>query len=121
MASVTLEEQSVTVFISRLNELNDEEKKQFITAFKAKSDPVLIRSAFELPHKQQINIQNSVQEILGSETHFEFKTTPELISGIELTANGYKLAWSISEYLNALEKQISETIGEQSDLALEKK
>lgn len=121
LASVTLEEQSVTVFISRLNELSEEERKRFVKAFKGHSYPVLIRSAFELPHKQQTEIKNSVKEILGAKVHYEFKVNPELISGIELTANGYKLAWSISEYINSFEKSISETIKEEPEQEIEKK
>jgi len=38
-------------------------------------------------------------------TQFQFKTVPELIGGIELTSNGYKLAWSISEYLKSIQKK----------------
>jgi F-type H+-transporting ATPase subunit b len=110
LASVSLEEQSANKFIKRLNELTKEEKKQFIQAFKSGSNPVLVQSAFELPAKQQIEIKNSVDEILGTKTQFQFKTTPELISGIELTSNGYKLAWSISEYLSSIQKSISETL-----------
>ncbi|MBA2249657.1 MAG: F0F1 ATP synthase subunit B, partial [Chitinophagaceae bacterium] len=53
LASVSLEEQSANLFIKRLDELKDNEKKQFIDAFKADAKPVLIRSAFELPAKQQ--------------------------------------------------------------------
>jgi F-type H+-transporting ATPase subunit b len=35
---------------------------------------------------------------------------PELISGIELIAGGYKIAWSISEYLESVKKSIKEII-----------
>ena len=69
-----------------------------------------MQSAFDLPEKQQTEIKSAVNEILGTKTQFQFKTAPELISGIELTSNGYKLAWSISEYLNSLQKSISETL-----------
>ncbi|NDP22258.1 MAG: F0F1 ATP synthase subunit B [Paludibacter sp.] len=112
LASVSLEEQSANIFIKRINELNKEEKKQFLDAFKSESSSVLVQSAFDLPKKQQTEITSAVNEILGSKTHFQFKTTPEIISGIELTSNGYKLAWSISEYLNSLQKSISETSNE---------
>ena len=114
LASLSLEEQSVNVFIKRLDELKEEERKPFIAAFKANSNPVLVRSAFNLPPKQQDEIKSSVNKILGTESQFQFKTAPELISGIELSSNGYKLAWSISEYLNSLEKSISEMIKEKS-------
>ena len=60
LASLSLEEQSVNVFIKRLDELKEEEKKQFIAAFKADSNPVLVRSAFNLPPKQQDEIKSSV-------------------------------------------------------------
>ncbi len=46
--------------------------------------------------------------LLQSFTHF--KTTPELIAGIELSTNGYKLSWSISEYIKSLEKNISKDV-----------
>jgi len=108
IASLSLEEQSVNTFIKRLNESKDEEKKQFTEAFKSNSNAILVRSAFELSAKQQGEVNEAVDVILGTKTQLQFKTMPELISGIELTTNGYKLAWSFSEYLNSLEKSIAE-------------
>jgi len=113
LASVSLEEQSTNIFIKRINELKNQEKKQFIEAFKSDSNPAQIKSAFDLPKKQQTEISTTVNKLLGTETHFQFKTTPDIISGIELSSNGYKLAWSISEYLNSLQKRISQTMKEE--------
>jgi F-type H+-transporting ATPase subunit b len=104
LASLSLEEQTASVFVKRLKN----EKKEFIDAFNASPNPILIRSAFDLPEKQQTEIIRTVQEILGTETQVAFSVKPELISGIELTANGYKLAWNISEFLNSFEKSITE-------------
>jgi F-type H+-transporting ATPase subunit b len=106
LASAGLEEQSANMFIGRLHGLKEEEKRQFVDAFKSNSNPILVRSAFDLPEKQQNEIKDAVNRILSAAPQFQFKTNPELISGIELSANGYKLAWSISEYLNSLEKSI---------------
>jgi len=116
LACVSFEEQSVAVFINRLNELNEAEKKQFLASFKSNSNEVLIKSAFELPNKQQAEIQKVIDKILESKGKYEFKVNPEVISGIEITANGYKLAWSISEYINSLEKSISEKIKEYPEI-----
>jgi F-type H+-transporting ATPase subunit b len=107
---MSLEEQSVTIFINRLKELKNEEKKKLTDAFKSGSDSILVQTAFDLPSKQQTEIKSTVNEILGTKTQFQFKTVPKLISGIELTSNGYKLAWSISEYLSSIQKSISETM-----------
>ncbi len=113
LASASLEEQMTIIFIKRINELKNEESKQFMAAFKSGSNPVIVQSAFDLPEKQKAEIKSTVNNILGLETNFQFKTTPEILSGIELTSNGYKLAWSISEYLNSLQKSISTTMNEE--------
>ena len=110
LASMSLEEQSVNIFVNRLKELKNEEKKKLTDAFKSGSDSILVQTAFDLPSKQQTEIKSTVNEILGTKTQFQFKTVPKLISGIELTSNGYKLAWSISEYLSSIQKSISETL-----------
>jgi len=116
LASVSLEEQMANTFIKRLKELKNGEKDQFVSAFKSGPTPILVRSAFDLPLNQQAEIQKTINEILGATPQFQFKTLPEIISGIELTANGYKLAWSISEYLDSLEKSISEIIVEKPEV-----
>lgn len=112
LASASLEEQMVAVFINRLNELNETEVKQFIASFSSNSNLILIKSAFELPNKQKFEITKVLDKIFKVNVKYEFNVNPEAISGIELTTKGYKLAWSISEYINALEKSISETIKE---------
>jgi len=114
LASISLEEQSAKLFIKCLNELNEEEKKKFVEACKSDKNPVLVQSAFDLAPKQQADIQDAIKAMLGAETQFQFRITPDIISGIELSANGFKVAWSISDYLNALEKNITETVKQKS-------
>jgi F-type H+-transporting ATPase subunit b len=108
LATVGLEEQQVNVFVRRLNELKEDGKKQFIDAFSKDSDPILVQSAFDVAARQQIEIEAAVNGILGAKRDFQFKTASGVVSGIELAANGYKLAWSLSEYISSLEKSIAE-------------
>src|SRR5665648_295457 len=115
LASLSLEEQSANIFIKRLNDLKKEEKKKFIDTLKSDSKPILVQSAFDLPEKQQADIKNAVNDMLGMNTKYQFKTTPELISGIEISSNGYKIAWSISAYLDSIQKNISETMKEEQE------
>jgi F-type H+-transporting ATPase subunit b len=113
LASITLDEQIVVVFIKRLAELPKDDKMSFVEAFKENRNPIKITSAFELHEKQQTLMKDAIHAILGSTTLFEFVIKPDLIGGIELTANGFKLAWSISEFINSFEKSISETRAEE--------
>ena len=110
LASAGLEEQATNIFIKRLNDLTGEEKKQFTGAFTSSSNPVVVRSAFEIPVIKQTEIKDAVNKISGTGNQHQFQITPELVSGIELTANGYKLSWSVSGYVDSLEKNITETV-----------
>jgi F-type H+-transporting ATPase subunit b len=120
LASAGLEENAVLIFLKRLNDLTEEEKKKLKDAFKSDPKPIQVRSAFDLPEKQQTDIMDTIAKMLGEETKFQFITAAELVSGIELTANGYKVAWSIAAYLNALEKRISEMITTEKEKEPEK-
>lgn len=108
LADVNFEEQSVKVFIRRISELKEDEKELFKKALHTASGPILVQSAFDLPEKQQTEVKSMVTKMLGTKLSFEFKTSPSLMGGIELTTKGYKLGWSIAAYVNCFEKSIAE-------------
>jgi F-type H+-transporting ATPase subunit b len=56
------------VFTRRLRELDDEAKKSLAKALKTLSDPVLVRSAFDLPAEQRAAIQNALNETFSAES-----------------------------------------------------
>jgi F-type H+-transporting ATPase subunit b len=114
LAGTSLEERTVDVFAQRLRNLKDEEKKQLASALSASSTQVLIRTAFDLPQAQRDSVKKTIKETLGIETQPKFEIAPELVSGIELTTDGQKVAWSIADYLSSLQKSIDELLKEQS-------
>lgn len=109
LASVSLEVQLTQVFIKRLKALKKEELKQLKTAFEKTADPLLVRTAFALPQKQQKMLKLAIEEVLNADVALKFEEAPKLLGGIEMSTQEYKLAWSISEYLRTFEKTISES------------
>jgi F-type H+-transporting ATPase subunit b len=101
------------VFDRRLRELNGQAKNVLGEALKKNSEPALIRSTFDLPEAQRAAIQNALNETFSAEIHLRFETAPDLVSGIELTTNGQKVGWSISDYLASLEKGVGELLKEK--------
>ena len=85
-------------------------KEGLAEALKTASEPALLRSAFDLPAAQRATIQNALNETFSAEIRVRFDTAPGVISGIELTSNGQKVAWSIADYLASLEKGIAELL-----------
>jgi F-type H+-transporting ATPase subunit b len=115
LATTSLEERMTEVFTQRLRSMDDEAKKGLGKALKTASEPALVRSAFDLPPAQRALIQKAVKESFRSEVHVRFETAPDLISGIELTTNGQKIAWSIADYLGSLEKSVGELLKEKDN------
>ena len=71
---------------------------------------VSVHSAFDLPTAQQTAIESAVKETFAPDAQVQFETAPDLISGVELSANGQKVAWSIADYLSTLEKSAGELV-----------
>ncbi len=117
LASANLEERLGEVFISRLRAMNGKAKEDLAAALKTASGPALVRSAFDLPAGQRAVIQKALNETFSADIRVRFETTPDLVSGIELTTNGQKVAWSIADYLISLEKGVGELLSQQAKVA----
>lgn len=118
LASVNLEEQMASVFVIRINELNPDERESLNSTLIKSSKKILVRSTFDLPEKQQFDIQNAIKTNFNTVAGINFETAPHLVSGIELIANGYKICWTIEDYLLALENHIKELLDEKSVIKL---
>jgi F-type H+-transporting ATPase subunit b len=110
LATTSLEVRMGEVFTRRLHAMNGQAKAGLGEALKTASEPALVRSAFDLPVDQCGAIQNAINETFSADIHLRFETAPDLISGIELSTNGQKVAWSISDYLTSLEKGVDELL-----------
>jgi F-type H+-transporting ATPase subunit b len=119
LAGTDLEERMGEMFASRLREMDKQTKEDLAGAIKRASAPALVRSAFDLPAEQKGAIQTALSETFSDKMHVCFKTSPDLVSGIELTVNGHKVAWSIDNYLAALEKGVEEIMEEHDKPAPE--
>lgn len=114
LAGTSLEERMSEAFTHRLRELNDDAKGGLAKALRTSPDAAVVRSAFDLPPVQQAAIRHALNETFPDEVQVRFETAPDLISGIELTANGRKVAWSIADYLASLKESIGELLEQQS-------
>ncbi|NDY73939.1 F0F1 ATP synthase subunit B [Desulfobacter hydrogenophilus] len=114
LATVSLEERMGKVFTRRLRKMDGPAKAGLAQALKTATDPALVRSAFDLPEEQRVAIQNALNETFSAQIHVRFETAPDLISGIELSTNGQKVAWSIADYITSLEMGIDELLKEKN-------
>lgn len=118
LATVSLEQRLGEVFTRRLREMDGKAKEALSVALKS-PEPALVKSAFELPADQRAAIQNALNETFSAEVRVRFEAAPGAICGIELSANGQKVAWSIAGYLLSLEQKVDELIEAYSTPAAE--
>lgn len=117
LSGITLEARMIEVFIDRLGELGDEEKAGMKSAFlatehalKKSKPPLTVRTAFVLSDEQRTLIESIVSKLLNGAVKIEFVTESTLVSGIELNANGQKLAWTIGDYLASMAKSVDQLL-----------
>ncbi|QJW97217.1 F0F1 ATP synthase subunit B family protein [Frigoriglobus tundricola] len=116
LAAASLDERIAAVFVQRLRALTGADKEKLATALKSSTHPVPVRSAFDPSPAQQAAIQTALNETFSADIPIQFQTVPELVSGIELSAGGQKVAWSIAEYLAALEQSAAELLQKDEPL-----
>ncbi|WP_435010696.1 F0F1 ATP synthase subunit B [Tundrisphaera lichenicola] len=110
LASASLEERISRAFLDRLRGMNDPEKERLAAALNKPSSSALVRTSFDLPPAEQEAIEVAIRETLATNTRVQYETAPELVSGIELSANGHKIAWSIGDYLEKLEESVAQIL-----------
>jgi F-type H+-transporting ATPase subunit b len=114
LAGVTLEARMSELFISRFREISGNAKDSLGQALKTASSPAIIRSTFSLADDQRASIQKAINETFSADIRLRFDIAPDLVSGIELSANGEKVAWSIEEYLSSLEKGVESLLKKEA-------
>jgi F-type H+-transporting ATPase subunit b len=110
LATTSLEERMGAVFTQRLQGMPSKDKSVLLQALQADSGTAQVRSAFALPAAQQAVIQKAINEAFAADVHIQFEAVPELVSGIEFTVNGHKIAWSIADYLTSLESSVAQLL-----------
>jgi F-type H+-transporting ATPase subunit b len=114
LATMSLEERICEVFTRRLRDIDDEARTLLREALVTTAEPALVRTAFDLPAELRAKIQAALHEAFSAEVRVRFETAAELIGGIELTASGQKLAWSVADYLGSLEKGVAELVNAEA-------
>jgi F-type H+-transporting ATPase subunit b len=110
LAGKELEQQIATVFVRQLKAINGAEKDQLVTILKTSRKPAVIRSAFDLRQSERAEIENAITQALVPDLPVRFEIASDLVSGIELAANGHKISWSITGYLASLEKSVRDVV-----------
>jgi F-type H+-transporting ATPase subunit b len=107
LADVDLESRMVAVLTRHLRELSDPAKAQLAEVLKPGAESALVLSTFALPADQQALIQDAINNCFSADVPLRFETARDAVCGIELSASGQKLAWTIDDYLRDLQYAVA--------------
>lgn len=114
LAHADLEQRMIDVFVYRIMELDEEKRKEIAELIKKGDKRAVVTSAFEIPMNVQQRITKVVRSHLGGGIDLQYQISSDVILGIELKVHGYKIAWSLDNYLESLEANISEALEEKA-------
>jgi F-type H+-transporting ATPase subunit b len=114
LADSRLEERLVAVFITQLQQLEGSERQRLLDACSQPEEALLLRTALALPEPQREALQAALKVCCGVEVKLQFVTDAALIGGLELSCAGQCFAWSIAEYLQALQHNVDALLHKQN-------
>jgi F-type H+-transporting ATPase subunit b len=117
LADSELEARVIDRFLARLQRLEPGERDQLMAAARADGGVVTVRTAYPLAAADEARLRAGVTAALGESITPRFDRSPDLVSGAELRAGGFKVAWALGDYLESLEDAMAETFGAEPELA----
>ncbi len=119
LADVKLEEKMFECFCKHLQSITPEEKNNLNKIIESGKSGLILYSAFELTpakiKKTNAILQQVISPNINRHYPLKYEIKPELISGIELRSNGWKIAWNSEDYLNVLQTNIKQLLDEQRE------
>jgi F-type H+-transporting ATPase subunit b len=116
LADSDLERQVAAVFARRLRGLGDAERAALGEAA-LRDAQALVVSAFPLPPEARQQIQDAV-DIIVPGRRARFDTASDTLCGVELRVDGYKIAWSLASYLEALGEDMAAVFAAKAEDSL---
>lgn len=108
LSDAELEGQIIRAFVRQLRALEPDQQAQLLKAGRVSG--VEINSAFVISDLQQAELRRAVEQLLGEGAAITFTTAPDLLCGVALRTNGFKIVWNVDAYLNNIEAGLAQAL-----------
>ncbi len=108
LMDVDARKRMVDAFINKMRESERSELSSIIDAARSADNTATLAAGFELSEDDKERIQNAIAETLDKRLTIRFDSPADHVTGVELRADGRRIAWTIERYLGGLEERIAE-------------
>ncbi|MCK9378423.1 MAG: hypothetical protein M0P73_20070, partial [Syntrophobacterales bacterium] len=112
MADQDLEQRLLMVLLDRLQQMAPKERQIIQDSVQAAGGELLVTIAFDLPEKTREEYATQLRNQFGQGLALRFTTSGELLAGIEVVTGSRKIAWSLGNFLDTLEEDLSQAFEE---------
>jgi F-type H+-transporting ATPase subunit b len=105
LAGADLEARICEVFVRRLRGIDSPTKETLGILLKSPAGKPVVTSSFGLSAGDKLAIQTALNETFSADIHLRFEASSNAIGGIELSAGGERLSWTVSDYLKTLQEK----------------
>lgn len=113
LADIDLEQQIVQILAERIETMDRQEREHIRTLMRS-GEKMTIQSAFDLPPEARDKLYHTLQGVIGPGVAVVYERSDDVMSGYELRIDGYKIAWSMKDYLDTLEEKFYHVLYEES-------
>lgn len=114
LAGADLEARICEVFVRRLRGIDSPTKESLGILLASPTGQPVVTSSFEFSSSDEIAIQTALNETYSADIHLRFETSSSTICGIELSAGGERLSWTITDYLKTLQDKAATLLSTES-------
>jgi F-type H+-transporting ATPase subunit b len=113
LADMDLEERILQILAQRLETLDSGEREKIMSLMRI-TRKITILSAFDIRADLRARLDQIIDRNIGPGIFVAYEKSNDVMSGCELRINGYKIAWSMKDYLETLEENFCHLLYEES-------
>jgi F-type H+-transporting ATPase subunit b len=113
LADIDLEQRIVQILTERIETMNREERDK-IRMLMTGDERITIQSAFDIPQDSRAKLNDTIHRSIRPGIDVAYEKSDDVMSGYEFRINGYKIAWSMKDYLDTLEERFYHVLYEES-------
>lgn len=120
LADADLESRTLEQFKRQLGE-SDSEAGEMRELVRQAGEKLTVFTAFDLSQEQRDDLRNTIKERADKDVEVTFGTSEALVWGVEVRANGQKVAWSAQDYVDGLEQKVRQMLEKRRQRGREEK
>ncbi|HMA64659.1 MAG: hypothetical protein ACM31E_11665, partial [Fibrobacterota bacterium] len=107
IADTSLEQLIIDKLINSISAISETDKSSVLQHLDKSKDNAIIRTAFTINSEMRSGIEQCLSKTFSKTITVSYEIIPQIICGIEIVIDGYKLSWCADDYLSRFKKAFS--------------